>query len=180
MEIDQTLDVKQDAILDRIVLFLTVGMFTVMIGLTTLQVLIRQFGLPVSAQWTEPAARFFLIVATYFGAAMATNNREHIRMAYLLDKLEEHYPQVRRSFELFSSIVVIGFLLFALWGTVPATRANWASNMGGVGFVTSGMLYLGISAGLGFMLVYEVIHLYNSHLVKRLNQRFGEVGELWS
>lgn len=166
MEIDQTLDLRHDTILDKIVLVAAVGLFALTIVLATTQVLVRQFNVPIDATWTEPLARYVLIVATYFGAAMATRNREHIRMVYLLDKLEEYYPAVRSRFDLFSSIVVIGFLLFTLWGTFPATIANWSSEMGGIRFVTSGMLYLGISLGLALMLVFESIHLYEDHVAK--------------
>lgn len=180
MEIDQTLDIKQNTILDKIVLLLAVGMFTITIGLAAAQVLIRQFNLPISAQWTEPLARFILIITTYFGAALATRNREHIRMAYLLDKIKEKYPNVRQAFDLVSSIIVIGFLLFALWGTVPATGSNWYSNMGGVAIVTAGHLYLGISLGLAFMLLYEIIHLYDNYLKERLLNQFSKEGRPWS
>lgn len=172
MEIDQSLDLKQNTLLDRVVMYAAVGLFALTIVLATIQVLVRQFNLPVSAQWTEPLARFILIVATYFGAAVATRNREHIRMTYILDKLEDRYPRVRTRFDLFSSVVVIAFLAFALWGTVPATVANWGSEMGGIRLVTSGMLYLGISTGLALMLLFESIHLYDDHIAERFGGEY--------
>lgn len=180
MEVDQSLDISQDSLFDRIVLYLAAGMFALMIVLATMQVLIRTLNLPITAQWTEPAARFILIVATFFGAAVASRNREHIRMTFVLDKLEDHRPDIRKSFDLISSIVVVVFVAFALTGTVPATFNNWESNLGGVGFLTSGMLYLGISIGLACMLVYELQVLYDEHLRERLGNAFTERGEPWS
>ena len=180
MEVDQSLDLSRESLFDRLVLYLAAGMFALMIVLATIQVLIRTLDLPVVAQWTEPAARFTLIVATFFGAAVASRNREHIRLTFVLDKLEERNSTVRRSFDLISSVVVVVFILFALVGTVAATITNWESNLGGVGFVTSGMLYLGISAGLACMLVYELRILYREHLRERIGNPLEERGGLWS
>ncbi|QSG01465.1 TRAP transporter small permease [Natranaeroarchaeum sulfidigenes] len=180
MEVDQSLDLSRESLFDRMVLYLASGMFSLMIVLATMQVLIRLLDLPVVAQWTEPAARFTLIVATFFGAAVASRNREHIRMTFVLDKLEERHPTVRHSFDLISIIVVVVFVLFALMGTIPAAINNWGSNLGGVGFVTSGMLYLGISGGLLCMLVYELQILYRDHLPEWLKNLLGERGGLWS
>lgn len=180
MEVDQSLDISQESLFDRLVLYLASGMFALMIVLATIQVLIRTFDLPVVAQWTEPAARFTLIVATFFGAAVASRNREHIRMTFVLNKLEERQPALKRSFDLISSVIVVAFVLFALMGTVPATINNWGSNLGGVRFVTSGMLYLGISVGLVCMLVYELQILYREHLSDRFGKLFEKRGGLWS
>ncbi|NGM67960.1 TRAP transporter small permease subunit [Natronolimnobius sp. AArcel1] len=174
MEVDQSLDISQESLFDRVVLFLAAGMFTLMIVLATMQVLIRTLNLPITAQWTEPAARFTLIVATFFGAAVASRNREHIRMTFVLNKLEEKRPDVRQVFDLISSVVVVVFVVFALSGTVPAIVNNWNSNLGGVGFVTSGLLYLGISVGLACMLIYESQVLYNEHLQKRFTRSSEE------
>lgn len=164
MEIDQSLDLSQDTLFDRLVLFAAAGMFALMIFFASFQVFARQLSLPVSTAWTEPAARFVLIVATFFGAAVATRNREHIRMTFVLDKLRERRPSLTRAFDGLSSVLVLVFLVFALAGTVPAITDNWGSSLGGVGFVTSGMLYLGISIGLVCMLIYELQLFYQDYL----------------
>lgn len=180
MEVDQSLEISQESLFDRIVLYLAAGMFALMILLATMQVLIRTFNVPITAQWTEPAARFILVIATFFGAAVASRNREHIRMTFVLDKLAERRPAVKRSFDLISSLVVVAFVVFALTGTVPAALSNWDSNLGGVQFVTSGMLYLGISVGLACMLAYELQVLYRDHLRDRIGTPLAERGGPWS
>ncbi len=180
MEVDQSLDLSRESLFDRIVLFFAAGMFVAMIILATVQVVVRTFSLPVGVHWTEPAARFLLIVSTFLGAAVATRNREHIRMTFVLDKLAEHRPGIKRPFDVISSVVVVIFTLFALAGTVPATTNNWASNLGGVGFVTSGMLYLGITIGLSCMLLYELQSFYYNHLQRYLDDSPQDGGKSWN
>lgn len=164
MEIDQSLNLKQDTLLDSIVLYVATGLFALTIVLATVQVVVRTFNLPIQAQWTEPAARFVLIVATYFGAATASRNGEHIKMGLLLDKLEERHETVRNAFDFISFVVVVLFLLWTLRGTFTSAFNNWNTTLGGVGFVTSGRLYLGISLGLALMLLYEVANFNRDHV----------------
>lgn len=161
MEIDQSLDLKRDNIFDRIVLYAATGLFTLTIVLTTLQVFIRWLNLPTFGflHWTEPAARFVLIVATYMGAAVAVRNNEHIAIRFLLDRLTNWNPRVGNAVKILGQLVVIGFLLVALWGTVLTTLSDWTTSIGGIGSVTSGHLYLGIGIGIGLMLVYAVVEL---------------------
>ncbi|ARS91024.1 TRAP transporter small permease [Natrarchaeobaculum aegyptiacum] len=180
MEIDQSLDLSQETLFDRLILFTTAGMFALMIFLASFQVFARQLSIPISTAWTEPAARFVLIVATFFGAAVATRNREHIRMTFVLDKLSERRPSLRRAFDCLSSVLVVVFLVFALAGTMPAIASNWGSSLGGVGFVTSGMLYLGISLGLICMLIYELQLFYREYLQTTFRDALETVGGPWN
>jgi TRAP-type transport system small permease protein len=162
MEIDQRLDVAQESYLDRIVLNTTVAMFVIILVLSSLQVLIRSLSLPVNAPWTEAGSRVMLIIATFFGAAVATRNREHIRMVYVLNKLEDRKPALREKMDLISSIVVIAFVAVALLATAPAIIWNWNVNFSGVRFVSFGHVYLGITIGLLLMLLYEVQYVYEN------------------
>ncbi len=160
MEIDQSLNLKRDTLFDAVVLYTATFLFAMTIVLATVQVVIRTLDLPFTAPWTEAGARFTLIVATFLGAAVASRNREHIKMSFVLDRLEARMPRLRMAFDLISSLVVIVFVIVAIWATVPAAMTNWYSDLGGVGFVTTGRLYLGIAIGLSLMLVYEVLNLY--------------------
>lgn len=161
MEIDQSLDLKRDNLFDKIVLYAATGLFTLTIVLTTLQVFIRWLNLPTFGflHWTEPAARFVLIVATYLGAAVAVRNNEHIAIRFLLDRLTNWKPRIGNTVKILGQLVVIAFLLIALWGTILTTIGDWTTSIGGIGFVTSGHLYLGIAVGIALMLVYAVVGL---------------------
>jgi len=159
MEIDQSLDLKRDHLLDRVVLYSATALFTATIVLTTLQVFIRLLNLPTFGflHWTQPAARFVLIVATYLGAAVAVRNNEQIAIQFLLERLANWKPWLGYLVKVIGKLVTVGFLLVALEGTAITAVDDWATSIGGIGFVTSGHLYLGIGIGLALMLLYTVI-----------------------
>ncbi|WP_245977747.1 TRAP transporter small permease [Halopiger aswanensis] len=129
--------------------------------LTTLQVFIRWLNLPTFGflHWTEPAARFVLIVATYLGAAVAVRNNEHISIRFLLERLTKWSPRIGLTVRLLGDLIVVGFLLIALRGTATTAINDWATSIGGIGFVTSGHLYLGIAVGVGLMLIYALLDI---------------------
>ncbi|SNZ15501.1 TRAP-type C4-dicarboxylate transport system, small permease component [Natronoarchaeum philippinense] len=161
MEIDQSLDLKRDHLLDRIILYSATALFTSTIVLTTLQVFIRLLNLPTFGflHWTQPAARFVLVIATYLGAAVAIRNNEQIAIQFLLERLANWKPWLGYLVKVLGKLVTAGFLLVALEGTVITTIDDWATSIGGIGFVTSGHLYLGIGIGLALMLLYTAIDL---------------------
>lgn len=184
MEIDQSLDLKQDRLFDRVVLYAATGLFALTIVLTTVQVFIRWLDLPTFGflHWTEPLARFVLIIATYLGAAVATRNHEHISIQFLLERVTDWRASVGEVLSVLVDLVVIGFLLVALRGTVVTTINDWNTSIGGIGSVTSGHLYLGISIGIALMVVYAAVDLVASGrtLVARVSgtdePEFDEVG----
>lgn len=161
MEIDQSLDLKRDHVIDKLVLYGATALFGLTIVLTTLQVFIRWLDLPTFGflHWTEPAARFVLIVATYVGAAVAVRNNEHIAIQFLLERLTRWKPRIGLTVQILGKIVGIGFLAIAFWGTTVRALDDWTTSIGGIGVVTSGHLYLGISVGIGLMLLYAVVDI---------------------
>lgn len=171
MQVDQALSLHDDSLFDRVVLYAATALFASTIALATVQVAVRQFGLELFglAHWTEPAARYVLIVATYLGAAVASRNGEHIKMEFLLDRLENRYPRARRVLDLLVAALVALFVAVALRGTAGSAAAGWETSIGGIGFVTAGTLYLGIACGLAVMLLYEL-----GNLADRLRALGGE------
>lgn len=161
MEIDQSLGLRRDNVFDAVVLYTATGLFALTIVLTVAQVAVRVFNLG-TLHWTEPIARFVLIIGTYFGAAVATRNREHIKIDLVLEKLTENRPDVRRILDSLVAISVVLFVVVAFRSTAGATVANWTTSIGGTAVITSGMIYLGITVGLGLMLLYELVNLRDS------------------
>lgn len=161
MEIDQSLGLKRDTVFDAVVLYIATALFTLTIVLTVAQVTVRVFDLG-TLHWTEPVARFILIVGTFFGAAVATRNHEHIKINLLLDKLTQDRPVLRLVLDSIVGIIVVLFVLIAVRSTAGAAMNNWNTSIGGTRVITSGMIYLGITVGLGLMLVYEVVNLSES------------------
>lgn len=161
MEIDQSLELHRDHLFDKVVLYGATGLFTFTIVLTTIQVFVRLLNIPTFGflHWTEPAARFVLIVATYLGAAVAVRNSEHIAIRFLLERLTGWKPRLGLTVQLLGKLIVIGFLLVALWGAILATTSNWTTSIGGIGIVTAGHLYLGIGIGVALMLIYALLDI---------------------
>jgi len=161
MEIDQSLGLKRDTLFDKVVLYTAVAMFGMTIVLATIQVVVRVFSLPipraVPIHWTEPAARFILIVATYLGAAVATRNDEHISIQFLTDRLKNRYTVLGKVIDVLVSAITVATVLVALYGTLTTAVSDWNTSIGGIDLVTSGNLYLGISVGLFLMLIYELL-----------------------
>lgn len=161
MEIDQSLDLKREHLFDRIVLYSATGLFAITIVLTTIQIFVRLLDLPTFGvlHWTEPAARFILIVATYVGAAVAVRNNEHISIQFLLERLTGRSPRIGLTIQVLGELIVISFLVIALQGTTITALANWTTSIGGIGFVTAGHIYLGIAIGIALMLIYALIDI---------------------
>lgn len=159
MEIDQSLELKHDWLFDKIILYAATGLFTLTIILTATQVLVRVFEIPMlgSLNWTQPAARFILIVATYLGAAVALRNNEHIAIQFLLERLTNRNKTIGNLILILGKLIVVGFLAVALVGLARTTIVDWTTSIGGIGFVTAGHLYLGIGIGFLLMLIYAVI-----------------------
>ncbi|ADJ13866.1 TRAP transporter small permease [Halalkalicoccus jeotgali] len=159
MEIDQSLELKTDHLFDKVVLYSATGLFATTIILTTIQIFVRLLDLPTFGylHWTEPAARFILIIATYLGAAVAIRNSEHIAIQFLLERLTKWNPRLGLAVQLLGDLIVIGFLWVAFLGTSTNAIGDWTTSIGGIGVVTAGHIYLGITVGVVLMLIYAVI-----------------------
>lgn len=170
MDLDQSIDVKTENVLDRGFLYVATGLFALTIILTTIQVLVRQ--LPflsfIDINWSVPVARFILIIMTYIGGAVVTRNQEHISIDIMLDWVGKFYPRVRLLFASIADLVVIAFLAIAVYSTYLSTINNWTTSVGAVAGITSGHLYLGIGIGLLGMLIYETQHFWT--MIRTLQQ----------
>lgn len=169
MEIDQSLDLKTDSLFDRAVLYTATSLFAFTIILVSIQVLIRWLNLPTFGflHWTQPAAQYILIIGTYLGAAVALRNNEHISIRFLLERIENWSAKVGRVFRIFSNLIVIGFLGIALRATAITAVDGWSTSIGGIGFVTSGYVYLGISIGIALTMLYAITNIVNT--IKQIN-----------
>jgi TRAP-type C4-dicarboxylate transport system permease small subunit len=158
MDIDQSIAVRENTLVDRLVLHTATLLFAVTVLLATAQVLIRFTNVIPGDRfyWTVPLARLTFIVMTYIGAAVAIRNHEHISIELLLDRLERRSPRARRVLDLVVTVVVTLFLSVVLYGLVLSTTNNWTSPIGGLTGVTSGYVYFGMGLGVFFMLLYTL------------------------
>lgn len=160
MEIDQTLDLKRENKLDTAAIVVPTVMFTLLIVLVGAQVVVRVANVPITITWTEPIARFMFIVGTYFGAAVASRNNEHVRLTLVRERLLEGRPRAQRVLDVVTALAVLLFIGVALWSLYQATMSGWDTKaLGGATTLTSGHIYLGILLGFGLMGVFEVQNL---------------------
>lgn len=159
MEIDQSLGLKRENIFDRVLLAIGTGIFLLTVSLVTLQVLIRTFAFPWALAWTEPLSRLSLVVGTYFGAAVATRNNEHINMDILLRKLEGQYPRLKQIFDVLVYCIVTITMTIVVWSLYTGAHSAWSSNWPDIDAVTIGMVYLAIAIALTWMLGYEILKI---------------------
>lgn len=161
MEIDQTLGLKKDTWYDKAVLYIATIIFIMMLVLTTVQIAIRVFNLPISggAWWTEPVARYCLMVGTYVGAAVASRNSEHIKMTIVSNQLNKHYPAAGRLIDVLAQVLTIIFLLLLTYAGFLASVQNWNTPMADVSAIQQGWIYGPITGALAMMIFYESIHL---------------------
>lgn len=162
MEIDQTLDVKTDTLFDRIVVYVATAFFIMTVVLVSIQVLLRwvpyQLGI---GHWTEPLSRYVLIIGTYFGAAVAARNHEHISMYFVIERIERRYPRFYAALRVIVDIVVVGFLSLTTYAALFAASNNWNAAFGGVDIITLGQMFVVIAIAIGIYLLYSFIDLRN-------------------
>jgi TRAP-type C4-dicarboxylate transport system permease small subunit len=156
MKIDQTLDLHRSTILDKVLLYTGAISFVLILVLASVQVFVRVVDVGLTLRWTEALSRYILVVGTYFGAAAATRNREHIRISMVLDRLEKQNYNFYLFLKIFVQTVVVAFVLIAIWATGLAAISNLSTSLPGTSFVTSGMIYAGMCLGLLGMGIYEI------------------------
>ncbi|QLG61063.1 TRAP transporter small permease [Halorarum salinum] len=135
-------------------------MFTLLIILVSLQVVLRTFNIPITATWTEPIARYLFIVGTYFGAAVASRNNEHVRLTLVRQKVLAGRKRAQSVLDIVTVLSVLVFVVVAIWTLYLATIHGWDTKaLGGVTTLTAGHIYLGILLGFGLMAVFEIQNL---------------------
>ncbi|GGL39062.1 hypothetical protein GCM10009037_23450 [Halarchaeum grantii] len=163
MDIDQSLELRDDTVFDRVVLNVATFLFMIIVFLATVQVVVRVFELPIAggAWWTTPVARYTLIFGTFFGAAVASRNDEHIKMDILRDTIETRSPRAAMAIDAVTQLIVVAFLAVAVYAAGLAGIENWGDRLLDLP-IQSSYVYAGITLGLAVTLVYEVWNLFES------------------
>lgn len=160
MEINQTLDLKRENLFDSITLILMTVMFTLLIILVSVQVLIRVTNAPITATWTEPIARTLFIVGSYFGAAVASRNLEHVRLTLVRERALSGHKRAQTVLDIVTYMAMLLFVTIALWSLYNAVIQGWDTNaLGGVSALKAGHIYLGILLGFACIGVFELQNL---------------------
>ncbi len=163
MEIEQTLDLKTDTLFDRLVIYVATAFFVMTIVLVSIQVLLRWVPYQLGVGYlTEPLSRYVLILGTYFGAAAAARNHEHISMYFVLERVGRRYPRFHAGIRIIADLIIIGFLSIAVYAVLFAASNNWEASFGGVYLVSLGEMFVAISIGIGIYLLYSIIDLWDT------------------
>ncbi|HSI78870.1 MAG TPA: TRAP transporter small permease [Lunatimonas sp.] len=104
--------------LDKVLSFLVVSSFILMIAVVVLQILAR-YALPWSPNWTEEMARFCFIYMVSLGAGLAIQDRGYVSVNTLLDKLS---PPARKRLEIIILIFVIILMLTMFVVSIPLAQ----------------------------------------------------------
>lgn len=104
--------------LDKVISFLVVSSFILMIAVVILQILAR-YALPWSPNWTEELARFCFIYMVSLGAGLAVQDRGYVSVNTLLDRLA---PSARKRLEIIILIVVIILMLTMFIVSIPLAQ----------------------------------------------------------
>jgi TRAP-type transport system small permease protein len=132
---------------EAITAFLIVGM----VVLTLLQVITRY--LDAGFEWTEELARLDLIYLTFFGAVVASQRREHLRIEILVTALP---PRLRRAVRIAVDLASITVLLVVVWQGVPLLPRFWPLLSAALGWPTT-FFYFPVVAGCFIMAIYQCL-----------------------
>jgi TRAP-type C4-dicarboxylate transport system permease small subunit len=135
-----------DTALDTIVTL----MFVFMLLCAIMQVMFR-YVLKISVPWTEEAARFALIFVTFWGAAIALREKEHITITTFFEII----PQKPRLLVQLVFIIAMGiFLVNVFVGSLGMIKLTWDTPVGSIGWLKTGHVYLFLPSGIVLMVVY--------------------------
>jgi len=126
--------------------------FIFMMLCAIMQVVFRYL-LQISVPWTEEAARFSLIMVTFWGGAAALREREHISIPAVFDRI----PRKPRLILQAAFIAAMGvFLVNVFQGSCKMVKLTWNTPVGSIYWLTTGRVYLFLPSGIVLMLLYLV------------------------
>ena len=141
--------------LDKVLSFLVVSSFVLMIAVVILQILAR-YALPWSPNWTEEMARFCFIYMVSLGAGLAIQDNGYVSVNTLLDRLG---LRSRKRLEITILIFVIILMATMFIVSIPLVRI--------VTLQTSAAMQLNMSIMYGsmtcmgfFVSIYSIFQLF--------------------
>lgn len=142
--------------LDRILYWVTVVLFALLVIIVVWQVASRQiFDNP--ATWTEEGARLTFVWLGLFASAFLFGERGHIAVEYVARKLSE--PGQRRLAITVQTLVLSFALVVLVWGGIRAAGNAWLQDLSALPF-TLGQMYLALPVSGALMAFYSVFYLH--------------------
>lgn len=157
----QTLDLRQESMIDFVILYGAAFLFLLTVVLAGTQVFVRTVLIPLGSDirlvWTEPAARVTLVILTFWGAAVCSRNKEHIRVNVTIDAVREKSEFAYKLlwvFMWFITVLYVGTVLLAMNVKIVD---DWGVVIGGLGAMHMGHVYTLIAGAFLCILIFETI-----------------------
>lgn len=147
---------RPDSRLSRLLDYIGVGLFLLLLVLGTLQVFFRFIASPYfgySIAWTGEAARFVLIYTTMFGSLIAARDNDHLRIEVITDRVP---GRLQKGFGFVVHVATLLSLAFAAYGSYLGTLANLNVSPGAVPYISTGHVYAALVVGFVGMAAYEL------------------------
>jgi TRAP-type C4-dicarboxylate transport system permease small subunit len=127
------------------------GLTLLLLSATVLAVLVaaigRTIGMPVTS--APQFAQLFLLWTCMFGADLCMRHGEHIRVTALPDMAS---VQVRRWLSVFSTVLILVFLIWLAWHGFHLAVGNWSRELGGSG-LSYGVVTLALPVGAVLLII---------------------------
>lgn len=155
-----------DWVLDKILTVVNTGMCIIMVLLVWYQIIGRNLNITVT--WTDEMCRYIMIIFTFFGAALAINTDEHIRIQIIKDRLSK---PVQLALDIIESILTAVFLGFCIYGAYSMAKQSWTVPVGFTSKSLSiGHIYMLIGLGLAVQELYLIRFFWYQHILPSLNR----------
>jgi len=141
--------------LDRVLDAATLALLAILLAVVGGQVFAR-YVLNRSLVWSEELARYLFVYLVFLGAAMALARQRHIQVSVVVERLP---PSLRRAVAVAGELLLLGFVGTVLWQSLRLMRLVWTVPTAAL-LVPWSFVYLGISLGMGAMLLVEVARLW--------------------
>lgn len=160
MSVEMSLDLRRDNIFDKVFLWIASIFFISTVILATLQVMNRTFDLGLPLLHIATMSRILLVIGTFFGAAVAARNNQHIKITIFLEYIKERSVKAYDIISGTNQVIIITFLIIAIYSVALAGFGNMNTNVSGLpGEITMGHLYFAIMVGLSLYLLFELLKL---------------------
>jgi TRAP-type C4-dicarboxylate transport system permease small subunit len=134
---------------------------------TFYQVLARNV-LFITAMWTEELAKFLFVYIVFLGSATLMESEEHIRIAYLADRLPPSLARWHRQFVL---LVLTLFGVIFIWSCWLNVLNNWEFYSPSMDWFRLGYLYLGMALSGVMTLAYILLNMVRNLFPGRFGVR---------
>ncbi|WP_454083330.1 TRAP transporter small permease [Georgenia sp. Marseille-Q6866] len=142
-------------VLDRILYWITVVLFALLVVIVVWQVFSRQV-LGDPSTWTEEGARLTFVWLGLFAAAFVFGERGHIAVEFVARKLPVKGEQV---LAVLVQLVVLAFAVIVLvWGGWRAADNAWLQNLSALPF-TLGQMYLALPISGVLIAFYSLYYI---------------------